>query len=270
MSEISMFDHKDYRQYLEKKMRSELFGRGGKAKLAQHLNCQPSFVSQVLKGKSSFNLEQAFKINSFLKHNPLEKEYFMTLIEWDRAGTVELKEYFEEKRLELIEKSKLVEHQMEYDQLSKEDTAIYYSNVNHILARNLIEIPKYNTRSKLKKKLDINDQEFKEVMDFLIDPNLVSEKEDGTLEQGQVWIHLKKGSPIVKFANITARMHILKNFEQPGNSSMYYTSFVTLPRSSFDEFKKKFSDLIAEFNNHLQEEDKAEMMAALAVDFLEI
>ncbi|MEM7647383.1 MAG: hypothetical protein AAF203_10770, partial [Pseudomonadota bacterium] len=97
MVKITLFDYNDYREYMEFKLRSDQFGRGGKARLAQHLGCQPSFVSQVLKGKSSFSLEQAFKVNALFNHNPLEREYFMTLVEWDRAGSTELRTYFSQK-----------------------------------------------------------------------------------------------------------------------------------------------------------------------------
>lgn len=270
MSDIIIYDYNQFREYIELKLRSPNFGRGAKAKLAEHLGCQPSFVSQVLKDKSTFSLEQAFKVNDFLKHNPLEEEYFMVLVEWDRAGTMDLKKYFQTKRDDLKEKSKLIENQMSYDQLSKEDTIAYFNNFNHVLIRNLIDIPELKNKKNLRKRMDVTVKEFDTALDFLREKGLIHEDEKGNLAQGQTRIHVKKESPLAKYANITARMQIINKYDEIGYDSLNYGSYMTLPRKSFEEFKKRFVALVVELNNHLEEEPSADMMAALIVDFMEI
>lgn len=270
MSEITVFSYSDYREYIEMKLKNKGFGRGGKARLAKFLSCQPSFVSQVLKNKSSFNLEQGFKLNSFFQHNPLAKEYFMVLIELDRAGTLELRNYFEEKRLQLIEKSKLIENQMSYDQLSEPEAIAYYSNWNHILIRNLIDIPEYKKTENLKKKLKLSDQDFEDALKFLVDKKLVYQDSTGKLQQGHTRLHVKKNSPIAKFGNITTRLQTIKLLEKPNYNSINYSSNMTIQKTQFEEFKKKLVTLIADLNDHLEKDSNANMMATLVIDFMEI
>ncbi len=270
MSEIIIYDFCDYREYIELKLRRPEYGRGAKAQLAEHLGCQPSFVSQVLKDKSTFSLEQAFKLNRFFKHNALEQEYFMVLVEWDRAGTLELKKYFQSKREALVEKSKLIENQMSYDELSQEDAIAYFNNFHHVQIRNLIDIPALKNKKNLQKHMGITVKDFDTALGFLKEKGLVIENEQGELLQGQTRIHIKKESPLAKYANITARMQIIKKYDEIGYDSLNYGSYMTLPKKSFEEFKKRFVALIVDLNNHLEEEPEAEMMAALIVDFMEI
>ena len=74
---------------------------GGKGKkhgivqeLAEALNCHPTFVSQVLKGKSELSVEQAL---SFAQHFSLDEEethFFVLLVEKSRAGNSTTRSYF--------------------------------------------------------------------------------------------------------------------------------------------------------------------------------
>lgn len=271
MSEITVFNYSDYRTYIEKKIKTKEFGRGGKAKMAVHLGCQPSFVSQVLKGKSSFSLEQGFKLNSFFRHNTLMKDYFMVLIERDRAGTFELQKYFESKQKDLLEKSKLIENQMEFDQISEGDAMVYYSNWNHVLVRNLIDIPKYKNTDVLREKLNLNKKDMAEVLDFLLKKDLVVKDKKGLLQIGHKRLHIKKGSPVAKFGNITTRLEMIKNLEKESYDSIHYTCNMTLAKNKLEEFKKRFVTLIAELNEELNDEQhESETMATLVVDFAEV
>lgn len=270
MSGVHLFDFKDYRDYLEKRLKSPDIGRGGKARLAAHLTCQPSFVSQVLKSKSTFSLEQAFKVNDFLNHNSLQREYFMVLVELDRAGTVELQDFYEGKRKQLIEKSKLIENQMEFEQLSEADSMAYYNNINHILIRNYIDIPQYKSPKSLQNKLNLSKAEFEKALDFMISKGLVKRNSRGELEQGQVRLHIKKDSPIATYANLKARWQIINRYEQGVEDSLNYGHYMTLSRKGYEEFKKRFRALIVDLNKHLEEDEEAEMMAALVVDFMEM
>jgi len=49
---------------------------------------------QVLNGDVNFNLEQALKISEFLDHSTDEKQYFLWMVEFKRAGTQDLKNIF--------------------------------------------------------------------------------------------------------------------------------------------------------------------------------
>ena len=59
---MSIYEAKNYREYIANELDSERFGHGARAKLAEFLGTQNSFISQVLNGKQDFPLEQAIRV----------------------------------------------------------------------------------------------------------------------------------------------------------------------------------------------------------------
>lgn len=271
MSEITVFDYDNIRTFLEEQIRSPMFGRGTKAKIAQELACQPSYVSQVLNGQSFFSAEQALKVSRFFKLNRLEEEYFMTLLQVDRAGTKELSDYYDYRREEILEKSKLVENQMEYDKLSDANTIAFLNDWRHIQVRSLVEIPKYQYEKPLQKKLGVDDGEFSKIMGFMYETGLILKGSEGQLSQGQVRIHIEKKSPLAKYGNFTARMQILKNYDKSNEESLNYTFYMTLTKKKLEEFKKKLVAIAVDINEQVDQPDEdPEIMAALVIDLMEV
>src|SRR5687768_17292566 len=73
------------------------FTSGLRKKLASHINCQPSFITQVLNGQKFLSSEQGYAMSDMVGLTSNEREYFLTLILRARAGTHALKKYYEEK-----------------------------------------------------------------------------------------------------------------------------------------------------------------------------
>lgn len=269
MSSLSIFEYQDYRAYVEDLLASEDYGRGAKGQLAAHLNCQPSFVSQVLKGKNTLSLEQGFKINSFFKHSRLERDYFMHLIEIDKAGTKELKDYFFKKLEEVKDKSKLIENHIEYDQLSETDTIAYYNNWNNIYARLLIQIPEYQTHTSLLKKMNIEKKELNHTLDFLISRKLVITDEEQNFKVGTARLHIKKNSPLSDFANSTTRLQNIHNLKRKQKNDISYCAYMTISEKNLATFKQRFVNLLSDLHESL-ENDKEEKVCSLTLDFMEL
>lgn len=267
---MALFEYNAYRPYLEFRLSTKEYGRGGKSALAQHLSCQSSFVSQVLKEKSSFNLEQGFKINSFLKHNKLEADYFLVLIQLDRAGTTELKKYFESQRLDLIEKSKNIASQINYDRVPDSDIIKYYNNWSHVLIRNLVFIPDFQTEEGLKQKTGLTPKQFASSIEFLLKAGLIVKKDDKYLP-GHKKMHIEKDSPLAHYANITARLQAIQNYQKLKYNSFNFGAYIMLTKKNYEMIRSKLTQLIAELHNELTVEDLVpEVMSTLVIDFMEI
>lgn len=87
---MQVYEFKDYRKFLIQALGGESKRTGQRGALAEHLGCQSAYLSQVLKGVANFNLEQAFKVNQFFGHDPQASEYFLNLVQLERAGTRQL------------------------------------------------------------------------------------------------------------------------------------------------------------------------------------
>src|SRR4051812_23465834 len=86
-----VFDFENYRAYLQEALNAK---HGSQTRFAKALSCQPAHISKVLSGDAQLSLEQADLANEFLSHSPDQSDYFLLLVEYDRAGTARLKKHF--------------------------------------------------------------------------------------------------------------------------------------------------------------------------------
>lgn len=92
---VNVFDFKDYREFLSTFISQQPKGGWGwRMKVARWIGTQSQFVSQVLSGKNDFSLEHAAQLADALDFTPQEKEYFILLVSYARAGTQSLKDFF--------------------------------------------------------------------------------------------------------------------------------------------------------------------------------
>ncbi|MFA5584378.1 MAG: TIGR02147 family protein [Bacteriovoracaceae bacterium] len=126
---VSVFDYLNYldfiRDYSESLPKS---GRGFRKLLSEHLSCQISFISHVLSGDKDLSAEQAFKASELFSFSDIEREYFMNLHGYNRAGTHELKNFYLERLDGLKSKNNAsLKQEMSSQVLSFVDQAIYFS-----------------------------------------------------------------------------------------------------------------------------------------------
>src|ERR1700733_19454 len=104
----SVFDYKEYKRYLRDFIRSQPSGGHGlRSKIAEALSCHITYVSQVLNKGAHFSLEQADELSRFLGHTKDEGNYFLLLVQVERAGTTSLKNKFKD-QIEVIREKRLV------------------------------------------------------------------------------------------------------------------------------------------------------------------
>lgn len=100
---LDIFQFKDYKQFVCKMIEiTPSLGRGSVKKIAETLRVHPSLVSQILKGQKEFNAEQANEVAVFLGLDEEATEYFLCLVDIERAGTARLKAFLINKRDKMI------------------------------------------------------------------------------------------------------------------------------------------------------------------------
>src|ERR1017187_5367893 len=92
-----IFEHKHYKDYINDWLDDSARGGGygSRAKFAQAINCQTSYIAQVLKGSAHFSLEQIESANDFMGHSEQEGLFLINLVLYERAGNAKLKSRFE-------------------------------------------------------------------------------------------------------------------------------------------------------------------------------
>ncbi|MDX9732051.1 MAG: TIGR02147 family protein, partial [Bdellovibrionales bacterium] len=150
-----IFQYKHYKRYLRDRLTHETkFTKGLKIKLARHIGCQPSYLSQVLNGDPNFTLEQATLLNDFFNHGKTEAKYFLLLLQHERAGTKRLKDFFIEE-IEALreERFNLKKRLPDTEELPASTRHNYYSSWYYSAIHIMLSIPEFQSVTAISQRL---------------------------------------------------------------------------------------------------------------------
>ncbi len=103
---MGIFGYQDYKSFLLERIHNlPKKGRGEMQRMAYFLNVHPTLISQILRGPRDLSPEQALEFSQYFGLTRSETEYFLTLVEIERAGSLRLKSFLELRRNRLQEKT---------------------------------------------------------------------------------------------------------------------------------------------------------------------
>lgn len=267
---MNIYQFESYKVFLQSYFSQE-GKRGDKTKLAEHLNCQTSFISQVLTGdKTHFSLEHINQICQYLKLDLAQTDYLILLCSHERAGTKELKEYFY---------NKIIDTKNEYQKISSkilkrgktltnEQKATYYGHWAYMAIHMIVSIPEFATAEKIKKYFYLPEEFVKEVLDFLINAELI-EREHNQYRIGKTRIHLESTSPFVRAMHTNWRQKAIESLVKKAELDLHYSSVLVLSHGDALKIKHLILDLIKEKEKILLPSPE-EQLVVFNLDFFEI
>jgi plasmid maintenance system antidote protein VapI len=101
---MDLFEQDDYKAFVRNRLRAMPFeGRGQYRRMAEFLRVHPTLISQIFRRERELTPEQASDLAVFLGLDPEQSEYFLTLVELSRAGSLRLKGLLQRRRDRLRE-----------------------------------------------------------------------------------------------------------------------------------------------------------------------
>lgn len=268
MTKKSIFYHSDYKSYLEA-FESESPQRGFRSRLAEATGCQNAFVSQVMNGHVNFNLEQALKIAEFLNLKTEESQYFMWMVEYKRAGTPDLRKYFQHLMKDLQEKNVEIKDRVGIPQvLSTEAQTTYYSSWIYSAIHMAGMIGNLNSAAKIAASLQISEQRAIEVVDFLIANGLL-DGQTQNFRSGKIQIHLGKNTGNINKHHTNWRMEAIKSLDHTNKADLHYSGVSCLGEEDAQNIKTMFVDMIANYVR-IVEKSPEETLFAFNLDFFKV
>lgn len=229
----SIFDYKGYKAYLTDVLAQR--SRGERSRLAEFIRCHSGYVSQVLNGDAHFSLEQAEQVNLFLGHSQNQSSYFLLLVQYDRAGTLSLKQHFAVQMKELIEKQFVLKNRLQFKRsLSREDQAIFYSSWHYGAVHVLVSVPGCNTVQGISDYLALPISRVSEIVQFLLSVGLIIQRGD-RFEVGTSHIHLENDSPMIAKHHTNWRMQAIQSLDHQRPEDLHYSSVIT---ASYEDSSK--------------------------------
>lgn len=266
----NIFKYKKYKDYLRNKLEQDgKLTKGLRLKLANHIGCQPSYLSQVLNGNPHFTLEQASLINSFFIHNKLEAKYFLLLVQYERSGTKDLKDFFLEQIEEILEsRFDLKKRLKDTEEIPDEARHRYYSAWYYSVIHIILSIPEFQSINAISNRLHLPAALVKDTIEFLEETGLIK-NEKGVYMLTKKRIHLDRDSIFIQQHHINWRSQALQSAEKNLTHDMHYSNTFSLARKDFPKIKEIFLKAIEDARSVIKP-SKDEEMFAITLDVFNV
>ena len=243
----SIFEFDDYKAYLIAVEASKTIVRKGfRSQLAQEIGTQSAFISQVLNDDANFGLEQGLKIAKFLHLNIHEQQHFLLMIEFERAGSAELKNHFLDHLTNSRERHLHIQSRVAAKTVSLETQAIYYSEWYYAAIHVLVTIPQIRTIEKIAAALGIAETVARKAVHFLLTADLLQE-ESGQFFPTNTQLHLSHDSPLASRSHSNWRLAAMQSLTQAQAKSLHYSTVSSLSRADVEILRRKFLQQIEEY-----------------------
>jgi uncharacterized protein (TIGR02147 family) len=230
----AIFKYQDYRKFLE----ICLSQRGAKKEFSEYIGCQTTFLSNVISGYANLSLEHAIRGCESLQLTPSESHFFMLTVQFEKAGTPTLKNYYLKQIKEIqSSQSEIKNHISAHETIPVEDQMKFYQSWMYVAVHILCAIPEYQSRRNLCAYLNLSPKNLNPIIDFMVQQGLIHE-EGGRLIQGQKRVHLSKNSPFLTNHHLNWRVKATQSLDYDRENDLHYTMVMSLSKRDVERMKE--------------------------------
>lgn len=242
----NIFDFSSYRPYVIEALGGEARRSGQRSKAAQALGCHLAYLSQILRGDADFSVEQAFALAEHLELTADERTMLLLLVQKERAGRVDLKQYFQEQIDALLSQRNLLKNRLgPVGSLDSEDAAVYYGSWLHCFLHMAVSVPTLKTREALVDRLALPANQVTQALEFLESRGLIVRDDQGLYQVGPRHIHLPDSSPNILKHHANWRLKALQSLERPIRpSEIHYAVVFSLSKADALKIREQTLKLI--------------------------
>ncbi|WP_413576750.1 TIGR02147 family protein [Bdellovibrio sp. HCB290] len=265
---VSIYHYNDYKEFYNAWVANQpREGFGEYRRLAQALNVSTTMVSQVFKGDKHLSLELASEMCDYLRLIEDETEYFLLLVDYNRAGSFKLQKHFLRQIKSRQEKSKKLETRVKANELSGEAKNTFYSNWVYSGVQMLVDTGKFNDAETLSQHLNLPRNHVQKVLDFLLDNNLLVESK-GKLKLGMARTHVGSSSSLVTRHHMNWRIQSMTKLQQNRDEDFFYTGPMVLSHEVANWIRQELPSFVESMNAKLIP-SPSETVRCLNIDFFE-
>jgi uncharacterized protein (TIGR02147 family) len=206
-------------------------------------------MSQVLNGDKNFSMEAANEIAAFMALSEEESEYFLLLVNYERAGTPSLRERLNKKILQEQKKANEIGKKLKPDQeFSEMAKTLVFSHWIYTGIWNMTACANFSDVDSIAAHLKLSRIHVQKAVDFLLKTGLCVKK-NGRLSVGPQVLHIGNETSLVGKHHQNWRLHgITKMFEQ-NESDVFFTCPLSLSREAAELIRWKIPTFIEEIRN---------------------
>lgn len=242
-------------------------GHGKLSEWASALSVSPTLLSQIFKGKKSLSLELAEGLAELMNLGSKELDYFLLMVQIDRAGTYSLRERWKKKLKEIQVDSRLLKNRIEDSIVLPQEIRVqYYSSWIYSGIRNLVSCGVQSVEE-ISDRLMVPRSQVVEVIDFLERNGLIKQLKKGW-EVSEKSTYLSSDSALVIKHHQNWRMRSMQKMELRSSEDLFYTSPLSLSESVARQMRKYLVDFIEDVHSKT-ESSSSEKVRCFILDWFE-
>jgi uncharacterized protein (TIGR02147 family) len=223
----------------------------------------------VLNKDAHFNIEQALEASTFFNLTSDEEEFFLLLLQLNKAGTKRVRDFTWNKIKAIRETRALVSNRIKgNEELDEVTQAKYYSRWYYAAIHVLVTIPGKKTKNSIASYLGIEMATVNEAIEFLESCGLITLTKSG-YDTGRTKVFLNGDSPFIVQHHQNWRLSAMDNIIRPRKENLHFSSVYTLSEKDFVKIREKLLENIQEVWRIVQP-SKEEKLCALNLDFFEL
>ncbi len=267
---MQLFECKDYRAFIREWVKSQpRNGHGQFRKMAEFLGIQTSMLSQIMASHREMNAETASSLAEFFSLNELESDYFLCLVQLERAGNQRLKSQMKRQLEKLHEQSQKIEKRISKTRELDEPTkAIFYSQWYYSAVRLVTALKGIDTIEAIAERLRLSRAQVARVTRFLVKHGLCVYNGD-KLHYGPQSTHVSAESPLAARHHLNWRLKAMENLEGLKSTELVFTSPVAVSKKDAELLRSRFLEMIDEWAK-VVDHSPSEQLMCLNIDWVEI
>ena len=264
MKEVLTFS--SYKLFLKSILQNEK-KRGLLSLWSKAMHCQLSYLSRVIHSEPHLTPDQAFRLADYFRMPTDEKEYFLLLVDEERAGHIDLKKYLAKKRKAILDRVNKIENRVVNREIITSQNDLNYHSSWEMPAIHLAtSIPRLQEVDAIAAKFNLSKERVQEILRALLDRGFVK-------KMGKKWIfesgigHIPKSSPLLQFEHFHWRIQALQDAKR--NQDSHFTSIFAMSRDDFERLQRDLLDFIENFTR-IAGPSKCEEIIVFCADLFKI
>lgn len=264
---MKIYEFLDYKNYINTWILNQPKGGRGQIKsMASFLRVSTTLLSQVLKGDKHFSLETAAELTEYFGFDENESEYFLLMLDHQRAGSHKLKKLLERKLKKEQEKASDLKNRIKKTrELTDQDKMTFYSSWHYSGFRLMSALPDMNDVTSIAQRLNVNMTTANRVMEFLIETGLCKINQ-GKITYGDLLTHVGNDSPFVVKHHQNWRIKGFSEMENRSSKNLFYTFPMALSDEATEQIRLLLPGIIEQVKDIAAPSD-SEQVRCLNIDW---
>lgn len=265
----SLYEYSDYKKFLNDWVEAQpKQGHGEYRRISLSLKVSTTMVSQVFKGDKHLSLEMACELCEYLSFDEDETEYFLLLVDYQKAGSHKLSNRFLKQIKKRQEQALKLENRIKKSsELSEADKAIFYSSWIYSGISLMTDIDSYNNAADISQKLNLPKNLVQRVISFLLEKGLCVEVA-GKLKMGSTSTHVGSSNLLTVKHHQNWRLLGFNKMIFEDDRQLFFTGPMVMSQEVADEIRLQLPELIQDILKKVHP-SKSEVVRCLNIDWFE-